>query len=113
MSAEQQIALALRKERLVVRASEQREQLAQLGERLRKPCALADKAVDAGRYVKAHPWTAGVAVGAAALIGRRHLLRVARYGWGAWRAWRLIGGWARESGLAAQLAQFNKRRKNK
>lgn len=92
-----------------MRAGEQRQRLAQLGERLRKPCALADKAVDAGRYLKAHPWTAGVGVGIAALLGRRHLFRVARYGWSAWRAWRFIGGWARESGLAAR---FVSRRKN-
>ncbi len=99
MSAEQQVALAVRKERIVVRAGQQREQLAQWGERLKKPCAIADKAVDAGRYVKAHPWTAGVAVGASVLLGRRHLFRVARYGWSAWRAWRFVGGWAREMDL--------------
>jgi hypothetical protein len=99
MSAEQQIALALRKERLAVRAGQQRQQLAQWGERLKKPCAVADKVMDAGRYVKAHPWTAGVAMGVMALIGRRHLFRVAGYGWSAWRAWRWIGAWAQDTGL--------------
>ena len=99
MSAQQQIALALRKERIVVRAGEQREQLAQLGTQLRKPCAVADKALNAGRYVKAHPWAAGAVVGVAALMGRRHLFRVAGYAWGAWRAWRFVGAWAHETGL--------------
>ena len=33
MSAEQQIALALRKERIVIRVAQQREQLALLGDR--------------------------------------------------------------------------------
>ena len=99
MSADSQIALALRKERIVVRANQLREQLALWGERLKKPCAIADKAVDAGRYVKAHPWTAGVAVGATMVLGRRPLFLLARYGWSAWRAWRFVGGWARETGL--------------
>ncbi len=99
MSAEQQIALALRKERLLMRVGQQREQLAQLGERLRKPCAVADKAVNAGRYVKAHPWTAGVALGVAALVGRRHWLRVAGYAWSGWRAWRFVNARARDTGF--------------
>ncbi len=99
MSAEQQVALALCKERLLVRVGQQREQLAQLGERLRKPCAAADKAMNAGRYVKAHPWTAGVALGVAALAGRRHWLRVAGYAWSGWRAWRFVNAWARDAGF--------------
>jgi hypothetical protein len=103
MSAEQQIALALRKERIVIRVGQQREQLALLGGRLRKPCAVADKAIAAGRYVKAHPWTAGVAVGIAALMGRRHVFRMAGYAWSGWRVWRFISAWAHESGLINRL----------
>ncbi|MEQ1776084.1 MAG: YqjK family protein [Burkholderiales bacterium] len=99
MSAEQHIALALRKERIVIRVGQQREQLALLGGRLRKPCAVADKALEAGRYVKAHPWTAGAAVGVAVLMGRRHLFRLAGYAWSAWRAWRFIGGWVQQTGF--------------
>ncbi len=94
----QQIALALRKERLTVHAEQQRGELALIGERLRKPCALADKAMDAGRYVKAQPWMAGVAVGVAVLMGRRHLFRVLGLGWSAWRVWRVVGGFARQTG---------------
>jgi hypothetical protein len=99
MFVQEQLALALRKERAVVRAGLQREHLAQLGEHLRKPCAVADKVVDAGRYVKAHPWAAGAAVGVAALIGRRHLFRLAGYAWGGWRTLRFVSNWARETGL--------------
>lgn len=99
MLADQQIALALRKERILARVGHQREQLAQYGERLKKPCVVADKIIDAGCYARAHPWTMGVAAAVAALIGRRHLLRMAGYTWGAWRAWRFIGKWARETGL--------------
>ena len=99
MFVDQHIALALRKERLLVRAGQQREQLAQLGGWLEKPCAAADKLISAGRYAKAHPWTAGVAAFVAVLLGRRHLFRVAGYAWSAWRAWRFVNRWARESDL--------------
>ncbi len=99
MFAQQQIALALRKERLTVLADQQRGEVALLGERLKKPCALADKVMDAGRYVKAHPWMAGVAVGATVLMGRRHLFRMAGFAWSAWRAWRVVDGFARQPGF--------------
>lgn len=99
MSAAPHIALALRKERLLVQAGQQREQVAQLADWLKKPCAAADKVIEAGRYAKAHPWTAGVVVGAAVLLGRRHLFRMAGYAWGAWRTWRFVNRWAHESGL--------------
>ena len=99
MSVDQQIALALRKERILVRAAQQREQLAHYGEWLKKPCAVADKVLDAGRYVKAHPWMAGVAVGVVALLGRRRLFRTAGYAWSAWRVWRLARQWVQESGV--------------
>lgn len=99
MPTGQQLALALRKERVLVRAGQQREQLAQYGEWLKKPCAVADKMISAGRYAKVHPWTVGAAIGAAALLGRRHLFRVAAYAWSGWRAWRFASAWAHESGL--------------
>jgi hypothetical protein len=98
MSVEQRIALALRKERLLMLAGRQRDQLAGYGAALARPCAMADKVIDAGHYAKAHPWTSGLAVAAAVLVGRRHLLRVAGYAWSGWRAWRFVGGWARETG---------------
>ena len=99
MSASQQIALALHKERLVVRAGQQREQLAQYGEPLKKICAAGDKLIGAVHYAKAHPWTVGVAVGAAVIIGRRHWFRAAGYAWSAWRVWRFASTWVRESDL--------------
>ncbi len=99
MSADQQVALALRKERILMRIGQQREQLTHYGGWLKKPCAVADKIIGAGCYARAHPWTMGVAAAVAALIGRRHLLRMAGYAWGGWRAWRFVGGWMRETGL--------------
>lgn len=99
MSVEQHIALALRKERLLILAGQQRDQLAGYGGALERPCAMADKVIDAGHYAKAHPWTVGLAVAVAVLIGRRHVLRAVGYAWSGWRAWRLVGGWARKTGL--------------
>ena len=99
MLAEQQIALALRKARIVLRAGQQREQLARHGESLRTPCAVADKVLAAGRYVRAHPWTAGVAVGVAAWLMRRKGVGWAGYAWRAWRTWRLVSAWAQDAGF--------------
>lgn len=92
MSVEQDIALALRKERLLTQIAGQRETLAAWGSRLRKPCAVADKTMDAGRYLKAHPLATGVAVGVMALLGRRRLFGAAKMAWRGWRAWRLVHG---------------------
>lgn len=87
---EQHIALALRKERLLIQAAAQREILSEWGGRLRKPCALADKAMDAGRIMRAHPLATGVALGVVALVGRRRLFGVAMMAWRGWRTWRLV-----------------------
>ena len=99
MSIDPHIALALRKERLLVRVGEQREQLAQYGERLRKPCAAIDKVIAAGRYMQAHPWAVGVAMAVAVVLGRRQVFRWAGYALSAWRAWGFVGAWARQNGL--------------
>lgn len=103
MSVDQHIALALRKERILLQCARQREQLAQYGAWLKKPCSVGDKLVSAGHYAKAHPWSVGVAVGVAALLGRRYVFRVARYSWLAWRAWRFVDGWVRSAGLDTGL----------
>jgi hypothetical protein len=57
------IRLAERRERLVTRAAEQRVALAQNIEPYRMPLALADRGINALRYVKSHPeWIVGVVV---------------------------------------------------
>jgi len=107
MSADQQIALALRKERILLRAGHQREQLAHYGEWLKKPCAVADKIIDAGHYARAHPWMMGAVAGIAAVLGRRRLLGWAGYAWTAWRGWRLVSRWAHETGLINRFKTNN------
>jgi hypothetical protein len=98
MSVDQTIAIALRKERLLARIAAQRTQLAAYGAHLQKPFAVADKAIQVGRYVKQRPWIAGVATLLVVVLGRRNLWRWAGRGWTVWRGWRLANQWLRRSG---------------
>lgn len=95
MFTAQHVELARRKERLIVQAGHDREHIAALGARLERPFALADKAVEAGRYVKAHPWIAVVLAALAGVMGRRHLWRTAGWSWTLYRAWRVASPWLR------------------
>ena len=99
MSADQQIALALRKERLLARIEVQRAQLAMYGAHLEKPFAAVDKAIQVGRFIKARPWITGVAVVSIMLLKRRNLLGWVGRGWTLWRAWRFAQQWLRQTGL--------------
>jgi hypothetical protein len=98
MSIDQHIEIALRKERLLARIDAQREELASYGAHLEKPFAVADKAIQAGRYVKQRPWITAVAVLAVVLLGRRNLWRWAGKGWAIWRGWRLAQQWLQRVG---------------
>ncbi len=93
MFTTQRIELARRKERLIAQAARDRENVAALGKRLERPFALADKAVEAGHYVKDHPWIAVVGAASAGVIGRRHLWRAVGLSWKLFRAWRVVGPW--------------------
>ena len=99
MPIDQHIALALRKERLLGHIAVQRDQLAAYGAQLEKPLALADRALRAIQYVKAHPWIAGVAALAAVVLGRRNLFRWVARGWSVWRAVRFAQHWLAQSGV--------------
>ena len=98
MSIDQHIAIALRKERLLTRIDTQRSQLASYGVHLEKPFALADKAIQAGRYVKQRPWIAAVAALAVVVLGRRNLWRWGGRGWAVWRGWRFAQQWLQRVG---------------
>ena len=98
MSVGQHIAIALRKQLLLARIDVQRSQLASYGVQLEKPFAVADKAIQAGRYLKQRPWIAGVAALAVVVLGRRNLLRWAGKGWAVWRGWRFASQWLRQAG---------------
>jgi len=79
------IRLAERRERLVTRAAEQRVALAQNIEPYRIPLGLADRGINALRYIKSHPeWIVGVVVLLAALRPGRAGKWLGR-GWVTWR----------------------------
>ena len=107
MPDSQYIAVALRKERLLARIDVQRNQLASYGAQLEKPFAVADKAIQAGRYLKQRPWIAGVAALAVVVLGRRNLWRWAGKGWALWRGWRFASQWLRQSAYLGSI-KFNK-----
>jgi len=79
------IRLAERRERLVTRAAEQRVVLAQNIEPYRIPLALADRGMNALRYIKHHPeWIIGGVVLLAALRPGRVGKWLGR-GWVTWQ----------------------------
>ena len=96
MFTAQYVALASRKARLLERIEAERSQLAACGEQLKKPFMVADKIVQAGLYIKQHPWIAGVAAAAVVVLGRRNLLRWAGRTWTVWRVWRSANRWLRQ-----------------
>jgi len=95
MFTAQHVELARRKERLIAQAQRDRESIAALGTRLERPFALADKAVEAGHYLKAHPWIAVATAASAGIMGRRRLWRAAGWGWTLFRTWRVVSPWLR------------------
>lgn len=98
MSTAQHATIAARKAVLIERIEAQRGQLAAVGAQLERPFALADKLVEAGHYVKTHPWIAGVAVAATVVLGRRNLFRWVGRGFTLWRGWRFASRWLRHQG---------------
>jgi len=85
-------ALLRRRARLVAKSAEQRDALARGFEALERPFALADRALAAVRYLRAHPGLvlAGVLI-VAALRPRRALAWTTR-AYAARRAYRLAAG---------------------
>ena len=87
--------LALRRERLIARAAEQRAALASSGSALLPPGRLGDRLLLLSRAALAHPaWAvaAAVAIGVAMVRSRRVALWLGR-AWMAWRAWQTVQVW--------------------
>jgi hypothetical protein len=89
--------LALRRQRLIARAAEQRAALAASGTALLPPARLADRLLSLTRVAQAHPaWTvAAAAVGGVLIIRRRRAARWLGRVWMAWRAWQAARVWLR------------------
>jgi hypothetical protein len=91
------LELARRKERLIIRAGEQRAEVAAALRRWEKPVSVLDRGIAAVHFLKEHPLLAAGVFGAAMALGRRRLLIWAGRGLIAWRAWRAVDDWARPS----------------
>jgi hypothetical protein len=90
---ERLIELARRKERLVARAAVQRAEIAAAFHRWQGPIGIADRALAAGRFLRAHPVLLVVALAVAAVLGRRRLLGLASRGFAVWRLLRALRAW--------------------
>lgn len=88
------IELARRKERLIARTARER---AAIGAAIRvweKPLGLADRALSAARYLRAHPLVLAALLAVAVALRRRNLLAWAGRGFTLWRAWRAFSTWS-------------------
>jgi YqjK-like protein len=78
-----------RRERLLGRSAVQRDELAALLTPLRGPLALADRAVAAARWARAHPEAVGLAAAILVVLSPRRALRWASRAFTVWRGYRL------------------------
>jgi hypothetical protein len=85
--------LALRRERLIAQAAQQRTTLARSVQVWRVPLALADEGLAALRYLKQHPmWVVG-GVAVVVVLRPRSVAKWVRRGWAAYRIVRRVRGW--------------------
>jgi hypothetical protein len=79
-----------RRERLLVKAAAQREEVALMLARLRTPFAIADRGVALAAYVRGHPEIAAIAVVALVVLSPKRAFRWARRALAAWRGYRWV-----------------------
>ena len=87
------IELTRRKERLIARADAQRRELAAAFRDLERPIAAVDRAMAAGRFLRAHPVLVAAIIAALIVFRRRSLMGLAARGLAAWRTWRAVAPW--------------------
>lgn len=87
--------LLQRRAALLERIAGQRAQIADVGERLAPAFRVADQALQAGRFLAAHP---ALVAGLAGLlvVRRRGVLGLLRVSWRTWQAYRHFGAAARK-----------------
>src|SRR5262245_61681953 len=98
------IELARRKERLIARAAAQREAIAGALHALEKPIEVIDRAVAAGRFLRAHPVLVAALVIALVVFRRRRIVGLVTRGLAAWRIWRSLSTWKGRVGVAMRRA---------
>lgn len=100
MSAETE--LALRQQRLLLRSAALRASIVDQAVVLEAPFALADRVHAAGRWVWRERFALiGGAAVAIIVLRPRRVLKLAWFGWWAWRRTRRVQAWLLAAGLAA------------
>lgn len=84
------IELAERRERLVAKAALQRDELARRAAPWKGVLAVADRGVEAVRYLRRHPGLVAGAVGLFVALRPARAFSWLRRGWSAWRMWRKL-----------------------
>jgi hypothetical protein len=84
------VALAVRRERLRIRAEGQRTAIAASLQRLEGPIHVVDLGLGGVRWLRLNPLVTVVALAALVLVRPRSLLGIARGGLRLWAAWRAL-----------------------
>ena|SRR5687767_1329997 len=84
---------------LIERCEAQRYEIGAAVRRLQGPIAVADRALEVARFVRAHPVLMGAAVAAAVALRRHGPAGLAGRALLAWRTWRTFATWAGRFGL--------------
>jgi hypothetical protein len=79
-----------RRERLIGKAAAQRDEVALLAARWERPLALADRAIAATEYLRAHPGYVVAAIGVVVILSPRRAFRWAGRGLALWRGYRSV-----------------------
>lgn len=90
MNRARELALARRQQRLIFRSAELRHRWAVAADGLRPPLATADRVVDAGRWVQAHPQAVLAGALVVLLMRPRRALRWGLKLWTGWRLWQRV-----------------------
>jgi hypothetical protein len=80
----------LRRAELCARIAEQRRDVERSIAGLAGPIAVIDRAMDLGRFMRAHPVAVGGAVAVLVALRTRSIVRVVTRGFGAWRLLRKV-----------------------
>jgi hypothetical protein len=90
MIGERLVALAVRRERLRVRAESERRAIAERAHGLAVPLAVVDQVAGCARWLRAHPLAVLAALLAVVAVRPRGALTVAQGGLRLWAAWRAL-----------------------